>query len=99
MQVKVTPSRIVSHRPCFRPLRSPWIRQWCAQVTVVPEHSRIRVLSSGRSNGLITSLIDLGGNTPPMESDSVLGNSAKSNQLQNHPTKNITSDAMNRIMP
>ena len=42
---------------------------------------------------------DFGGKTPPTRSVSVFGNSAKSNQLQNQPTKNITSEAMNRIMP
>ena len=30
---------------------------------------------------------------------SAAGNSAKSKKLQNQPTKNITSDAMNRIIP
>ncbi len=30
------------------PLRSPCCRAWCAQVTVVPESSRVRVLTSGR---------------------------------------------------
>ena len=42
MLVNGRPSRIVSHRPDFSPSRSPWISEWCAQVTVVPEQSRIR---------------------------------------------------------
>ena len=58
--VKVRPSRIVSSRPSFSPWRSPWISEWCAQVTVVPEHSRIMVLSSGKPHGSSTSM-PLGG--------------------------------------
>ena len=54
------PSAIVASRPFFSPSRSPWISAWCAQVTVVPEHSRISVLSSGKPNGSMTSM-PLGG--------------------------------------
>jgi hypothetical protein len=93
------PSRIVSHRPFFSPSRSPWISEWCAQVTVVPEHSRISVLSSGSAKGSSTASIAAGGKRPPTTSVRALGNSAKSNHAQNQPTKNITSEAMNRIIP
>ena len=60
MLVNSRPSRIVSTGPSFRPSRSPWISEWCAQVTVVPEHSRISVLSSGKPHGSSTSM-PLGG--------------------------------------
>src|SRR3954470_6272097 len=97
MLVKVRPSRIVHHRPLISPLRSPWISEWCAQVTVVPEQSRIRVLSKGKPNGFSTSM-PFGGQTPPIASPAE-GKSDESNQAQNQATKNITSEAMNRIMP
>ena len=51
---------MVHHRPFFSPSRSPWISAWCAQVTVVPEQSRMKVLSSGKPNGSSTSM-PLGG--------------------------------------
>src|SRR4051812_16481990 len=97
MLVNDRPSRIVHHRPLISPLRSLWINEWCAQVTVVPEQSRISVLSKGKPNGSSTSM-PLGGQTPPTASTAE-GKSAESNQAQNQATKNITSDAMNRIMP
>ena len=103
---------IVAQRPFFRPSRSPWISAWCAQVIVVPEQSRISVLSSGSEKGSMTS-IPLGGHmviasapscpnsdvTAPSAYSIGTGKSEKSNQAQNQPTKNMTSDAMNRIMP
>jgi hypothetical protein len=80
-------------------------------VTVVPEVSRISVLRRGRANGSITSS-PLGGHcaataaapsaarsTWPSTKLIAVGNRAKSKNAQNQPTKNITSDAMNRIMP
>ena len=45
------PSTTVSARPHFRPLRSLCSSAWCAQVTVVPDSSRISVLTSGRPQG------------------------------------------------
>ncbi len=64
---------------------------------MVPEQSRISVLSSGKPSGLMTGM-SLGGQTPPMLS-TALGNSALSKNAQNQARKNITSDAMNRIIP
>ena len=49
--MKVRPSSDGEHQPPFRPLRSFSSSAWCAQVTVVPEVSRISVLSSGRCQG------------------------------------------------
>src|SRR6185437_2923702 len=115
-QVKVAPSRIVRIRPYFRPLRSFSSSAWCAQVTVVPEVSRISVLSSGRCQGSNAS-IPLGGQVPgtaqapiwvpapqPNTASRVActaseGNSEELKNAQNQATKNITSEAMNRIMP
>ena len=42
---------MVRIRPILAPLRSPVCSAWCAQVTVVPESSRVRVLTSGRCEG------------------------------------------------
>ena len=78
------------------PWRSPWISEWWAQVTVVPEHSRIIVLSSGKPQGLSTSM-PLGGQCAADRSTA--GKIALSKKAQNQARKNITSEAMNRIMP
>src|SRR3954452_12463096 len=95
--VNSRPSRIVHQRPILRPCLSPWISEWCAQVTVVPEHSRIMVLRSGKPHGLRTSM-PLGGHCPPTASTAD-GNSEESKKAQNQARKNITSEAMNRIIP
>src|SRR5438270_3290167 len=97
MLVNRLPRMIVHHSPLIRPPRSLWISAWWAQVTVVPEQSRIRVLSRGKPNGFSTSM-PLGGQTPPTASTAE-GKREESNQAQNQVTKNITSEAMNKIMP
>src|SRR3546814_19232998 len=81
----------VSVSPFFSPSRSPWIRAWCAQVTVVPEQSRISVLSNGSSTAFITSM-PFEGNIPSIGAN-WLGTSEQSQQDQNQPTTNMTSDA------
>src|SRR3546814_2678159 len=100
---------IVSHRPFFRPSRSPWISEWCAQVIVVPEQSRISVLSKGSEKASMTSM-PFGGHmviasapscpnsevTAPSAYSIGTGKSEKSNHAQNQPTKNITSDEIGR---
>ena len=58
---------MVQIRPHFRPSRSSCSSAWCAQVTVVPEVSRISVLSSGRCQGSKVSM-PFGGHTPPISS-------------------------------
>src|SRR3569833_2738069 len=45
------PSSTVFTRPLIAPLGSPGWLAVCAQVSVVPEVSRIRVLSSGKCHG------------------------------------------------
>ena len=79
-------------RPVIKSRRLPTCSAWCAQVTVQPESSRTSVLISGRSNGSKV-VIPSGGQTPS------IGNSARSKNAQKKATKNITSDAMNSIMP
>ena len=66
-EVNSTPSTMVSHRPSFRPCRSFCSSAWCAQVTVVPEVSRISVLRSGRCQGSKVSM-PFGGQMPPSTS-------------------------------
>ena len=55
---------MVRIRPHLSPSRSFSSSAWCAQVTVVPEVSRISVLSSGRCQGSKVSM-PFGGHTPP----------------------------------
>ena len=57
----------------------------------------MKVWSSGRLHGSIT-VTPLGGQTPPTESTAD-GKIALSKNAQNQARKNITSDAMNRIIP
>ena len=60
------PSRTVRIRPILSALRSLCSSAWCAQVTVVPEVSRISVLNSGRWNGSSVSM-PFGGQMPPVK--------------------------------
>ena len=54
--VKIIPSNV--------PFLLPWIREWCAYVTVAPDDSKITVLSKGISNGFSGS-IPAGGQCAP----------------------------------
>ncbi len=97
---------MVRIRPILAPLRSPVCSAWCAQVTVVPESSRVRVLTSGSWKAGTVST-PFGGQVAQAVADLLDGgqrrgawwNSAISKKIQNQATKNITSEAMNRIMP
>src|SRR5215471_2973099 len=91
-EVKQMPRKTVSANPRSSPLRSPSISEWCAQVTVVPDNSRISVLRNGNSNGLNGWTV-LGGHTPPT------GNRLDARNAQKKAAKNITSEAMNSAMP
>src|ERR1700743_3272194 len=62
-QVKLRPKSTVRIRPCTAPFLSPVWMAWCAQVTVVPEVSRISVLSSGKCQGSSVTMPD-GGQEP-----------------------------------
>src|SRR3954453_5709955 len=61
-RVNAMPSRIVIPRPRSRSLRLPSSSAWCAQVTVVPDSSRIIVLRKGRWNGSNVWMVE-GGHT------------------------------------
>ncbi len=37
--------------PSNTPFRLPWIREWCAYVTVAPDDNKIIVFSNGISKG------------------------------------------------
>ena len=101
--MKQTPSITVSSRPRTASRLLPSRMAWCAQVTVVPESSRISVFMNGRSNGAMT-WMPLGGQMPPVASartgiSGAPGKSAASKKAQKNAAKNSTSEAMNRIMP
>ena len=105
IDVNSTPSRTVRSRPSFALLRSPCCSAWCAQVTVVPESSRVSVLTSGSSKAGTASM-PLGGKVAQALRTSSIGpstrlpwNRAASKKIQNQATKNITSEAMNSTMP
>ena len=55
------------HQPHFNPSRSPCCSAWWAQVTVVPDVSKISVLMSGKCHGSKVS-IPSGGQCPPVSS-------------------------------
>ena len=64
-------------------------------MTVVPDRSKTKVLIKGMSQGSKVS-ISFGGHTLPTNSE---GNKLASKYAQNHATKNITSDAINKVIP
>ena len=64
----------------------------CAQVTVQPDNNKIIVLIKGMSHALNVS-IPAGGQTP------VSGYKEASKKAQKNARKNITSEAMNSIIP
>ena len=68
---------------------------WCAQVTVVPDSSRIRVIIKGRWKVSIGSMF-AGGQMWPIAS---FGYRLASKKAQKKAAKNITSEAMNSDMP
>jgi hypothetical protein len=62
---------------------------------VAPEHNKIRVLTKGTSIALKV-LIPLGGQVFPI---SIVGIRLASKNAQKNPKKNITSEAIKRIIP
>ncbi len=93
------PSSSVSPSAITRPRRSFSSSEWCAQVTVQPDSSRIIVLSSGRWNGSNVSIPAGGHIAGPVASSTCSGNRAKWKNAQKNPTKNITSEVMNNVIP
>ena len=66
-----------------------------AQVTVVPDNNKTSVLINGMSHGSKVSM-SCGGQIFPTNS---FGNKLISKYAQNHATKNITSEAINNVIP
>ena len=65
-------------RPKTASILFPEVIAWCAYVTVVPEHNKIRVFNKGTSIGLKTS-IPFGGHIEPI---SIIGASAAAKKDQ-----------------
>jgi hypothetical protein len=93
--VKITANSIVAIEPYKAPLLSPWIKEWCAYVTVAPLDNNITVLSKGNSKGL-TGSIPRGGHWAPK---STVGVKALWKNAQNTDKKNKASDSINNITP
>ena len=93
--MKIAPNITVNNKPFNKPFLSFSKRAWCAQVTVVPDKSKINVLINGICQGS-RALIPLGGQTDPI---TCVGNKLASKKAQNQATKNITSDIMNNVIP
>ena len=89
---------MVKPRPITRIFFCPCSSAWCAQVTAVPDSSRISVFISGSWNGLNV-WTPSGGQDGLAAPETWTGYSAKWKLAQKKPTKNITSEAMNSIMP
>ena len=62
--VNTTAKNTVATNPYKVPLLFPWIKEWCAQVTVIPDDKSNTVLSKGNSKGFIAS-IPIGGHWAP----------------------------------
>ena len=62
--MNTTAKSTVATNPYKVPLLFPWIKEWCAQVTVIPDDKSNTVLSKGNSKGFIAS-IPIGGHWAP----------------------------------
>jgi len=85
----------VKIKPKTASILLPAVMAWWAYVTVAPEHNRIKVFKSGTSIGSNTS-IPLGGQIAPI---STTGAKAEAKNAQKKAKKNITSEAIKRIIP
>lgn len=92
---KYTPRITVVTRPWMACLKLFSIRLWCAQVTVNPDESKIKVFNKGIWRGL-NGLIPLGGQFIPSSID---GDNLEWKNLQKKEIKKNTSDVINRIIP
>lgn len=93
--VNSTANTTVMIVPRIAPRRLPWIREWCAYVTVAPEDRSRIVFSRGSSKGLIVA-IPAGGHWAP---SSTAGESEEWKNAQNTEMKKNTSLTMNRATP
>jgi len=73
----------------------PAVIEWCAYVTVAPEHNNINVFTKGTSNALNTT-IPFGGHILPI---SIVADKLLAKNAQKNPKKNITSEAIKSNMP
>ena len=93
--VKITANIIVAIEPYNAPLLSPWIKEWCENVTVAPLDNNITVLSKGNSKGL-TGSIPAGGHWAP---SSIVGVNALWKNAQKIAKKNKASETINKSTP
>jgi len=93
--VNVIARNKVKSSPSFAGSFLPEIISWCAQVTVAPDKSNIKVLSKGTPQGL-NAWIALGGQTEPI---STAGDKLEWKKAQKKARKNITSETINKIIP
>ena len=85
----------VSNIPYNAPFLYPFINEWWAYVTAIPDVNNIIVLNKGNSKGLIDS-IATGGHLAP---NSIVGEIAPWKKVQNIAKKNKASDTINKATP
>jgi hypothetical protein len=93
--VKIVANITVYNKPYKALLLFPFIKKWCAYVTVNPEESKITVFINGSSKGSIAS-IPIGGHIAP---NSTAGERALWKNVQNIAKKNKASDTINKPTP
>ena len=93
--VKTKAKIVVITNPYKAPILLPFIIQWWAKVTVIPEHNNNIVLYKGNSNGLIGS-IPLGDQRAP---NSNIGDIEPWKKVQKIAKKNKASLTINKPTP
>ena len=86
---------IVNCKAKIAPLRSPHKMAWCDQVQAAPDVNKRTVFKNGNPQGSIAST-PLGGHTEP---SSGTGFILEWKNAQKNAKKNITSEAINKIIP
>lgn len=92
---KYIPKIIVSNNLFILSLKFLFKIEWCVHVTVIPEDTRMIVLSKGISNGL-NGLIPIGGHNWPISID---GARDEWKYAQKNEIKKKISEIINKIMP
>lgn len=85
----------VNNKPYKDPFLSPFIKEWWAYVTVIPEDSNNTVFNKGNSKGFID-CIPKGGHFAP---NSIVGDNALWKNAQKIAKKNNASDTINNPIP
>ena len=93
--VNTTAKKIVAINPYNVPALFPWIKEWCAKVTVAPLDNNIIVFNKGNSKGF-TGSIPIGGHWDP---SSIVGVKALWKKAQKIAIKNRASDTINNMTP